>query len=102
RRHTRSDRDWSSDVCSSDLSIGGAVAVPHLLPYSAAKFAVVGFSTGLAAETAREGIRVVTVLPGLMRTGSFGNALVKGRREKEKIGRASGRERVEVWGWAGA
>src|SRR2546428_1793605 len=21
RRHTRSDRDWSSDVCSSDLSI---------------------------------------------------------------------------------
>src|SRR2546421_191669 len=23
RRHTRSDRDWSSDVCSSDLSPGG-------------------------------------------------------------------------------
>src|SRR5216683_865408 len=23
RRHTRSDRDWSSDVCSSDLSGGG-------------------------------------------------------------------------------
>src|SRR5206468_5591803 len=22
RRHTRSDRDWSSDVCSSDLSSG--------------------------------------------------------------------------------
>src|SRR5206468_5269905 len=22
RRHTRSDRDWSSDVCSSDLSAG--------------------------------------------------------------------------------
>src|SRR5206468_4405060 len=21
RRHTRSDRDWSSDVCSSDLSV---------------------------------------------------------------------------------
>src|SRR2546421_10404138 len=26
RRHTRSDRDWSSDVCSSDLT-GGVVAV---------------------------------------------------------------------------
>src|SRR5206468_7478458 len=25
RRHTRSDRDWSSDVCSSDLSMG----TPH-------------------------------------------------------------------------
>src|SRR5206468_5244518 len=23
RRHTRSDRDWSSDVCSSDLPIAG-------------------------------------------------------------------------------
>src|SRR2546421_5634134 len=22
RRHTRSDRDWSSDVCSSDLIVG--------------------------------------------------------------------------------
>src|SRR5206468_6798798 len=22
RRHTRSDRDWSSDVCSSDLALG--------------------------------------------------------------------------------
>src|SRR3989440_2466381 len=26
RRHTRSDRDWSSDVCSSDLPIRGNVA----------------------------------------------------------------------------
>src|SRR2546428_6530050 len=23
RRHTRSDRDWSSDVCSSDLTMNG-------------------------------------------------------------------------------
>src|SRR5207249_8816661 len=28
RRHTRSERDWSSGVCSSDLAVGGAVAVP--------------------------------------------------------------------------
>src|SRR6266536_1566572 len=29
RRHTRSTRDWSSDVCSSDLvRIGAALAVP--------------------------------------------------------------------------
>src|SRR2546428_13486375 len=25
RRHTRSDRDWSSDVCSSDLTLHGRV-----------------------------------------------------------------------------
>jgi NAD(P)-dependent dehydrogenase (short-subunit alcohol dehydrogenase family) len=35
-------------------SIGGKVAVPHLLPYSASKFALTGFSEGLRAELARE------------------------------------------------
>ena len=64
-------------------SIGGKLAVPHLLPYSAAKFAAVGFSEGLHAEVAKDGVRVVTVVPGLMRTGSFGQALFKGQREKE-------------------
>jgi NAD(P)-dependent dehydrogenase (short-subunit alcohol dehydrogenase family) len=64
-------------------SIGGAVAVPHLLPYSCAKFAMRGFSEGLGAELARDRIRVTTVVPWLMRTGSFLNALFKGRREEE-------------------
>jgi short-subunit dehydrogenase len=50
-------------------SIGGKVAVPHLLPYDAAKFALVGFSEGLHAELARDGVSVTTVVPGLMRTG---------------------------------
>src|SRR6266478_2653625 len=27
RRHTRFDCDWSSDVCSSDLDLGGKVAI---------------------------------------------------------------------------
>src|SRR5204863_6838024 len=31
RRHTRSLRDWSSDVCSSDLVGGSEHAVLHLL-----------------------------------------------------------------------
>src|SRR5256712_3613656 len=30
RRHTRSDRDWSSDVCSSDLGEWDAVIAVHL------------------------------------------------------------------------
>src|SRR5207249_8498273 len=32
RRHTRSKRDWSSDVCSSDLAAGGVLGVPALVP----------------------------------------------------------------------
>ena len=64
-------------------SIGGKVAVPHLLPYSCAKFAAVGFSEGLRAELARDHVRVTTVVPGLMRTGSHSNALFKGDHRKE-------------------
>ncbi len=64
-------------------SIGGTVAVPHLLGYTSAKFAAVGYSMGLAAEVAKDGITVTTVVPGLMRTGSFLHALVKGQRSDE-------------------
>lgn len=64
-------------------SIGGKVAVPHLLPYDCAKFATVGFSEGLRAELAKAGITVTTVVPGLMRTGSPVNALFKGEHAKE-------------------
>jgi short-subunit dehydrogenase len=71
-------------------SIGGKVAVPHLLPYDCAKFATVGFSEGLHAELAREGIVVTTVIPGLMRTGSAENAIVEGQHEAEYAWFAAG------------
>ncbi|MCI0705341.1 MAG: SDR family oxidoreductase [Planctomycetia bacterium] len=64
-------------------SIGGKIAVPHLLPYTASKFALVGLSEGLRVELARHGIVVTTVCPGLMRTGSHLNAEFKGRHEEE-------------------
>lgn len=64
-------------------SIGGRVAVPHLLPYSASKFALAGLSDGLRAELAQDRIRVTSVFPGLMRTGSPVNAAFKGRHEDE-------------------
>jgi NAD(P)-dependent dehydrogenase (short-subunit alcohol dehydrogenase family) len=64
-------------------SIGGRVAVPHLVPYCASKFALVGLSDGMRAELAKDGILVTTVTPGLMRTGSHVNALFKGQHERE-------------------
>lgn len=64
-------------------SIGGKVAVPHLLPYSVGKFAAVGFSEGLASEVAKDGIKITTVVPGLMRTGSPANALFKSKADEE-------------------
>ena len=65
-------------------SIGGKFAVPHLLPYSAAKFALTGFSEGLHAELRPKGVRVTTVCPGLMRTGGEVHADFIGHRDKEK------------------
>ena len=64
-------------------SIGGKVAVPHLVPYSASKFALVGLSKGLRAELMKDGISVTTVCPGLMRTGSPRNADFKGQHRFE-------------------
>jgi short-subunit dehydrogenase len=64
-------------------SVGGKISAPHLLAYNCAKFAAVGFSEGLRAELAGEGIQVTTVVPGLMRTGSPLNAFFKGQRERE-------------------
>ncbi|HVH85328.1 MAG TPA: SDR family NAD(P)-dependent oxidoreductase, partial [Terriglobales bacterium] len=64
-------------------SIGGKVSVPHLLPYSCSKFAAVAFSEGLRSELAKTDIKVVTVVPGLMRTGSHINAEFKGKHSQE-------------------
>lgn len=64
-------------------SIGGKIAVPHLVPYCTSKFALVGLSDGMRAELAKDGIRVTTVCPGLMRTGSHFNSKFKGQHERE-------------------
>jgi short-subunit dehydrogenase len=64
-------------------SIGGKVSVPHLIPYSASKFALVGLSKGLRSELMKDGISVTTVCPGLMRTGSPRNADFKGQHRYE-------------------
>jgi NAD(P)-dependent dehydrogenase (short-subunit alcohol dehydrogenase family) len=64
-------------------SIGGRIAVPHLGPYCASKFALVGLSDAVRTELDQYGIRVTTVSPGLMRTGSPSHADMKGRHEAE-------------------
>ena len=64
-------------------SIGGKIAVPHLAPYCASKFALTGLSDAVRAELNQYGIRVTTVNPGLMRTGSPRNANMKGQHKSE-------------------
>src|SRR5690606_40546189 len=83
RRHTRFSRDWSSDVCSSDLQQVGMM-----------KRAPAGRSGG---HLRRHGGRKITEYRG-------GGGVERGRGwwfRAEKIGRASCRERVEVTGGGG-
>ena len=64
-------------------SVGAKVSIPHLIPYSCAKFACAAFSEGMRAELQGTGIKVVTIAPGLMRTGSHLNAVFHGAEEGE-------------------
>ena len=64
-------------------SIGARVPVPHLSAYCASKYAQAGLSAVMAQELRAKGIRVTTVLPGLMRTGSHLQAWFKGERPTE-------------------
>ena len=76
-------RERGTGHIATVTSIGGLVSVPHLLPYSTAKFAAVGFSQGLSAELAGTGISATTIVPGLMRTGGHLHAQFSGQQTKE-------------------
>ena len=65
------------------VSFGGKVAVPHLLPYSASKFALAGFTEGLRAEAAKDNVLVTGLYPATMRTGGHAHAEFKGDQEAE-------------------
>ncbi|MGZ3768768.1 MAG: SDR family NAD(P)-dependent oxidoreductase [Bdellovibrio sp.] len=64
-------------------SIGGIIPIPHLASYCAGKYALEGYSKTLRAELMKYDIHVTTVSPGLMRTGSMGQAHFKGQAQKE-------------------
>jgi NAD(P)-dependent dehydrogenase (short-subunit alcohol dehydrogenase family) len=64
-------------------SVGGLLAVPHLLPYACAKSAVAALAEGLHAEEGGRGVSVTAVHPGLMRTGSHLHAEFGGDQERE-------------------
>jgi short-subunit dehydrogenase len=64
-------------------SLGGQVPAPHLVPYNCGKAAMVAMSEGMGVELDRYGINVLTVKPGLMRTGSHRNATFGGHSSQE-------------------
>lgn len=56
-------------------SVAGLIGVPLRTAYCAAKHGLVGYHDSLRAETAHQGIRVMVVAPGSVRTNVSRNAL---------------------------
>src|SRR5207253_4603492 len=86
RRHTRWPRDWSSDVCSSDLPDAGESSAGHN-----------GEKTGDAKQRAKEKPARRGIRAGHFdrRRGIGGRERRSGAVELGEIGRASCRERGE-------
>jgi NAD(P)-dependent dehydrogenase (short-subunit alcohol dehydrogenase family) len=72
------------------ISIGGRIAVPHMLPYTVGKFAFSGFTRGLYPELVKDNIYVTGFYPAMIRTGGHTNALMKGDRDAEYAWFAAG------------
>src|SRR5690606_40372522 len=86
RRHTRFSRDWSSDVCSSDLGLEGAdPGNVHLVPY-------MWHTTGIGYNPAR----VKAALGDGFVLDSWTQLFDPEVAGKLKIGRATCRERAEA------
>src|SRR3989440_5310042 len=77
RRHTRSDRDWSSDVCSSDLRArNGARRRLRLLPAPARRDRPAGGAQNAAGGRA------------IPRAGAAAGARgIRGRSEERRVGK---------------
>src|SRR5690606_40666707 len=99
-RHTRFSRDWSSDVCSSDLK-------GRLLPGGAAYLLVPGFAGGSHAHQVDFAETLQALIRSLDEAGACG-WIVDLRRNSGgnlwpmllgQIGRASCRE--TGWAWVG-
>src|SRR5207249_8278412 len=92
RRYTRSKRDWSSDVCSSDLTSRVGTGGPCRTARS----------LGLSSGTVRTGGTLRIKGGALWPTGFIVRPVVMGvssggAERSWQIGRAACRERGEVW-----
>src|SRR5690606_40842110 len=98
RRHTRFSRDWSSDVCSSDLGKAGAQAgvILHAQGVGAGRGIIAGGVAGGGGDVVVAVVVAVDVIViTLPRVGGDGEL---GRGRAAQIGRASCRKGAEMVG----
>lgn len=75
-------------------SVAGKVSFPGSVCYAASKFALTGMSEGMAAELQSQGIDVITVCPGWVRTEFFANVKMPEKRNPTVIA-----QRKDLIGW---
>jgi NAD(P)-dependent dehydrogenase (short-subunit alcohol dehydrogenase family) len=64
-------------------SLAGIASLPHMVPYSASKSALISLSEGFREEFIKDNIYITLATPGLIRTGAHENAAIKGEQEDE-------------------
>src|SRR5690606_40657694 len=101
RRHTRFSRDWSSDVCSSDLFFvpNSRGRIGQMDVFFLGESLQDGFCNRMVDHSPLSGI--AEIAHGDLHP-SFGNVYKNRRGELVEIGRASWRERVEIVEGGGA
>src|SRR5690606_40086248 len=95
RRHTRFSRDWSSDVCSSDLRLVGVVHVSNALGTVNPIGEIIALAKQAGAKVLIDGAQAVAHTPVDVQDLGCDFYVFSGHKLYE-IGRASWRERVEV------
>src|SRR5699024_11827911 len=94
RRHTRSKRDWSSDVCSSDLKATVAIAWQNVLV-----MLIVAFCQAMATVAFQTVTTNRIVTPSILGFESLYVAVQTGARSEE---RRVGKEGGGRWGASAA
>src|SRR5205807_7284256 len=96
RRHTRLQGDWSSDVCSSDLSHANGISAP--LAWD--EWIFINPELTIHLDRAPVGEWICLDAQTIVAEGGLGTAeaVLFDQRGRVEIGRASCRERGEVWG----
>src|SRR5207249_7697979 len=97
RRHTRSKRDWSSDVCSSDLRPRLTVMIEVAVVGPGGHAGEIEFDGQVELGLARHILQKVADLEEI---APAAQANLLGNAHRHQIGRASCRERVYVAGFA--
>src|SRR5690606_40729749 len=93
RRHTRFSRDWSSDVCSSDLANVWGFGTDSTVGRWVRRMLV---ETGVHRWDAQHAFGEATPLTGLVAATALDEFSSMWAPLLDKIGRASCRERVQV------